>query len=68
VLALFFLEFIAEFWPVAASVRWLSPFHFFKPVAAVMGPGTPPRNPAVLAGVAMAFAAAAVVRFRRQDV
>jgi ABC-2 type transport system permease protein len=68
VLALFFLEHLADIWSPAAAIRWLSPFHFFKPIEAVVVPRTPPQNPAVLGGAAVALLALAAWRFRRQDI
>ncbi len=66
-LALYVVEFLADFWKPLDRIRWLSPFHYYKPIAAAIVPSTPIENPAVLLLAFAVLVAAAVLRFRRQD-
>lgn len=66
-LALYVLEILADLWEPFARIRWLSPFHFFKPIAAAIGPGAPLRDPLVLLATAAALCALALVLFKKQD-
>ncbi len=66
-LALYVVEFLADFWEPFDRIRWLSPFHYYKPIAAAIVPSTPLRNPVVLGSAFLVLVAAAVLRFRRQD-
>jgi ABC-2 type transport system permease protein len=66
-LAFFVLEFLADFYESLARIRWLSPFHYFKPVPAAVVPHTPVENPVILLVAFAALSALALVRFQRQD-
>ncbi len=66
-LALYVLDFLADQWAALDRLRWLSPFHYFKPVTAAVIPHTPLVNPLVLLALFVAGAALALLRFRRQD-
>lgn len=66
-LALFVLEFLADFWSPAARVRWLSPFHYFKPAATALSGSIPLGSLAVLLAIFVVGSAVALVRFQRQD-
>jgi ABC-2 type transport system permease protein len=66
-LAFYVVEFLADFWEPLDRIRWLSPFHYYKPIAAAVVPHTPPENPLVLLAAFVVLVAAAHFRFRRQD-
>jgi len=61
------IEVLADFWTAFDRIRWVSPFHYFKPIAAAVVPETPIQDPIVLLGVFAAFAVLAAARFERQD-
>ena len=67
ILALYVLEILSDLWEPLAQWRWLSPFHYFKPVPAALVPDTPVENPLVLLGLFAALSALALLAFRRQD-
>jgi ABC-2 type transport system permease protein len=66
----FVLETLAEFSSAADAVRWLSPFHYFKPVREVLVPaaGTGLRDALVLVGLFLVATGLAFARFARRDV
>ncbi len=66
-LAFYVLEYLADFWEPLDRIRWVSPFHYFKPIEAAVVPHTPLADPIVLGAAFVVLAAAAVVRFGRQD-
>jgi ABC-type transport system involved in multi-copper enzyme maturation permease subunit len=68
VVVLYVVEFLAELWPPLRRVRWLSVFHYFKPVPSVVGDGLPPAHLVVLLGVFVATTCAAFVRLEQRDV
>ena len=66
-LAFYVVEYLADFWDLLDRIRWVSPFHYYKPIAAAVVPDTPLVNPVVLLAAFVVLAAAAHLRFRRQD-
>lgn len=66
-LALFFVDYLARIWKPAASIVWLSPFHYYDAMAMVMGGPLPVAHLAVLAGCGLAGIALAFVLFSRRD-
>lgn len=64
----FVVEILAEAWPALRYIRWMSPFHYFKPVTAAVIPLTPPENPVVLLAIFAAAAALAFARYQRRDI
>jgi len=66
-LGLYWMELLAELWKPLRSVRWLSPFHYFKPMETVVQHSVPWFDLAVLLGLFLACTALALVQFRRQD-
>ena len=67
-LAAFLLDYVGRLWLPAASVAWLSPFHYYSPLELVMGHPLPSKNLAVLAGIAALGLATAYVLFARRDI
>jgi ABC-2 type transport system permease protein len=67
-LALFLVDYLARIWKPAASVAWLSPFHYDDAMAMVMGRPLPASHIEVLVITALAGIAVAFVLFSRRDV
>lgn len=67
-LATFLLDYIARAWSPAASVGWVSPFHYYNPLDIVMGFAVPAYHLWVLIGIALAGFATAYVLFSRRDI
>jgi ABC-2 type transport system permease protein len=65
-LLFYWLDFMGDYWDLLEMARFLSPFHYFDPAAAVLS-GIPLRNVAVLVSVALAATAGAFWNFQRQD-
>lgn len=65
--ALFWIDLMADMWRAMAPLRWVSPFHYFKPVPAAVVPHTPLENPAVLLALFGVTALLAYRRFNTQD-
>lgn len=66
-LALFCVDYLARVWKPAASIAWLSPFHYFDAMAIVIGHPLPPSHVAVLGIAAAVGAALAFVVFSKRD-
>ena len=66
-LAAFVVELLADLWEPLERVRWLSPFHYFKPVPAALEARTPWLHAAVLVGILAGGYLLALARFKRQD-
>ena len=67
-LTAFLLDYVGRLWRPAESLAWLSPFRYYSPFELVMGNPLPPKNLAVLAGLAAAGFAAAYVLYARRDI
>lgn len=66
-LALYVVELLADLWQPFERIRWVSPFHYFKPVPAALSTGLRAADAAVLLGVCAAGIAVALFRIRRAD-
>lgn len=66
VLVFYWLDFVGPLWDVLETVRWISPFAYFEPAAAVTA-GVGAVDTAVLLAVFAATAVAAFLEFGRQD-
>lgn len=67
-LGTYLLDYLGRAWEPAQSIAWLSPFRYYSPLDIVMGSEIPALHLEVLAGVALAGAAAAFVSFARRDI
>lgn len=63
----FLVEVLADLWPGLGWIRWASPFHYYKPIQAAIGPSTPWQNPAILLAIFAVATALAFWRFSRRD-
>ena len=61
------IEVLANFWQPLQYVRWISPFHYFKPIAAATAGNWPPLHPTVLLLAFAVTSGAAIHRFRSQQ-
>ncbi len=68
IFVLYVVEIFADMWPPLASIRWISPFHYFKPVDAVVRAEPHARNDLVLFALFAVTTASALVIFRRRDI
>lgn len=68
ILVLYLVEFLAEFWSGLEWFRWISPFHYYKPISAAVASHTPIQNPLALLAMFSVMTALAFVRFNRRDV
>lgn len=68
ILALYMLEILAEMSPLLASARWISPFHYFKPIRTVMATPGADGNALVLLSLAAVTSTLAFLRFGRRDI
>jgi ABC-2 type transport system permease protein len=66
-LVLYLLESLGQLSDATAALSWLSPFHYFSPVRALMLGGTPWYNAPVLLAVAAVTVLLAFRRFERAD-
>jgi ABC-2 type transport system permease protein len=66
-LALFLLDVAARFWQPARALAWLSPFHYYDPLEAIVGRTPEWSNLAVLAVLGLAGIAVAQVVYARRD-
>lgn len=66
-LLFYWLDVLAGIWKPLASVSWLSPFHYFRPMESVVLRTTPWFGLAVLLGIFLAGATLSLLQFRRQD-
>ncbi len=66
-LALFFGDYLARVWKPAASVAWLSPFHYYDAMAMIMGRPLPRGDVGVLLASGLAGIAVAFLVFERRD-
>ncbi len=66
-LALFFLDYLARIWKPAASIVWLSPFHYYDAMGMVIGQPLPVWHVVVLGTAGAAGIAIAFVLFSRRD-
>ena len=67
VVVTYLLDFLAIGWPPMRWIAWISPFHYYEALSVVAGDAGVLRNLLVLLSVAVAFTAAAYVRFQRRD-
>jgi ABC-2 type transport system permease protein len=63
----FWIDLTSQMWRPLQSIRWLSPFHYFKPVQSAIDGSAPVDHFLVLLAVFVVTAAAAAVLFRRRD-
>lgn len=68
ILVSFVVEILADLWSGLRWVRWASPFHYYKPIQAAIGPSTPWENPAILLAIFTVTTAIALARFSRRDI
>lgn len=68
VFVLYVVEVLADLWSPLASVRWMSPFHYFKPVSAVIEGHAPVRNPVILIGIFILTSGGAIAHFDRREI
>jgi hypothetical protein len=68
VLALFLLNFLAQFWDVAGAVKFLGVLDYYRPVEILAGGAWALRNMAILVSVAVVFWFAGGVWFARRDI
>jgi len=66
-LAAYLVDYLGRIWDPARLVSRLSPFHYFEPMTTISGGPTSIANLAVLAGIGIAGAVIAYVRFARRD-
>lgn len=66
-LAAYLLDYLGRAWEPASAVSALSPFHYFEPMALVMGQALSVRNTAILLTIALAGMALSYVTFARRD-
>lgn len=66
-LVLFFLDYLARIWKPAASIAWMSPFHYYDAMAMVMGRTLPGSHLVVLGVTGLAGIVLAFVLFSRRD-
>lgn len=66
-LSFYWLDLLAGIWKPLASVSWLSPFHYFRPMEAVVLRSTPWPGLAVLLGIFLVCATLSLFQFQRQD-
>jgi len=66
-LAFFFVDAFEPLWAPLGRLAPLGPFHYYDPIGAAVRPPAPVSDVLVLGGVAVLLAAAAAVRFARQD-
>ena len=64
---LYLLNFVADAWPRASSLRPWTPFHYFPGLAVANGSAPIVRDLGTLAAVAVALVAVAYWRFERRD-
>lgn len=67
-LAAYLLDYLGRAWDPARAISSLSPFHYFEPMALVMGQPLDLTNVSVLAGIGLAGVAIGSVVFARRDV
>jgi len=66
--AMYLLDYLGRAWEPARTISRLSPFHYFEPMAVVMGGPISVRNLAVLFAIALAGTLSAAIVFARRDV
>ena len=64
----YLLDYLGRAWEPARAVSRLSPFHYFEPMALIMGQPLSGRNVAVLVGISVAAIAVSYVGFARRDI
>jgi len=67
VLGTYLLGALSAIAPPVAPLRWLSPFRILEP-SRIVTAGLDPARVAALVAIGVAFAAAAIARYRRQDI
>jgi hypothetical protein len=67
-LTAYLLDYLGRAWEPAAAVSRLSPFHYFEPMAVIMGQSLSGRNVALLIGVGIAGAIVSLVEISRRDI
>jgi ABC-2 type transport system permease protein len=66
-LVLLWIETMGGLWAPLGALGWLSPFHYFKPIPAVVAGRGVTGDLLVLLGIFVATAAAALARFRKAE-
>lgn len=66
-LVLFWIDLTSELWRPLQSIRWISPFHYFKPVKWAIESSTPVDRYLVLVAVFAVTTCAAYLLFQRRD-
>jgi ABC-2 type transport system permease protein len=66
-LVLFWIDLTSEMWRPLQSIRWISPFHYFKPVKWAIEGSTPVGHYLVLLAVFVVTACASYLLFQRRD-
>lgn len=67
-LGAYLLDYLGRAWAPASTLSRLSPFHYFEPMAVVMGGPVSGRNIAVLLGISAVGMLVALVTFAKRDV
>jgi ABC-2 type transport system permease protein len=67
-LAAYLLDYLGRAWEPAAPISRLSPFHYFEPMAVIMGQSLSGRDVTLLIGVGLAGAVASYAEISRRDI
>jgi len=66
-LLFFWIDLLSQIWAPMASIAWISPFHYFKPVHAAIANAAPFDHYGVLLGIFAVTSTLAYLLFRRRD-
>jgi ABC-2 type transport system permease protein len=67
-LSAYLLDYLGRVWEPARLPSMASPFHYFDPMALILGASLSARDVGVLVGIGMAGSAVAIVVFSRRDI
>jgi ABC-2 type transport system permease protein len=67
-LTAYLLDYLGRAWEPAATVSWLSPFHYFEPMTVIMGQSLSAFNTTLLVTIGIAGAIASYVAIGRRDI
>lgn len=67
-LGFFLFDYVARVWKPATPCAWLSPFHYYNPLALLLSQSFPLRHVLVLAGIGAAGSIAAWIVYSRRDI